>query len=156
LKFLQRFAFNTASEIAINYRKSALSQNASVGAFPKHAPQPGDRLPFYKFRDHEGNEINIQEKVRGKLFCLLVFNDRIPEETVTAIKPLKDFCSFDVIPFEKETETLYKRFGIKRNGCYLIRPDMYIAYRANKFNSEHLGKYIHSTFFVDEGNKQLS
>jgi 2-polyprenyl-6-methoxyphenol hydroxylase-like FAD-dependent oxidoreductase len=148
LKFFQRFAFKTASEIGINYRKSALSQNASFGELPNHSPQPGDRLPFFQFKDQAGNEINIQEKLRDKFFCLLVFNDRMPEEIVTAIKPLKDFCSFEVIPFEKQTETLYERFGIKKTGCYLIRPDMYIAYRANKFNSEHLGKYVHSTFFA--------
>jgi 2-polyprenyl-6-methoxyphenol hydroxylase-like FAD-dependent oxidoreductase len=147
-KLFQRFAFKTVSEIGINYRKSPLANNASLGEFPKHAPRPGDRLPFFQFNDEAGNEINIQEALRDRFFCLLVFNDETPEGIVMAIKPLKDFCSFEIIPFKKQTEILYERFGIKTNGCFLIRPDMYIAYRTNNFNAEHFGKYLQSAFFT--------
>jgi 2-polyprenyl-6-methoxyphenol hydroxylase-like FAD-dependent oxidoreductase len=144
-KFFQRFAFKTASEIGIHYRKSSLSQKASLGAFPKHAPQPGDRLPFFQYKDEAGNEMNIQEKLKGRFFCLLVFCNEIPAEIV-AIGPWKEVCSFEVIPSTKQTKALYEKFGIRESGCYLIRPDMYIAYRANGFNSEHLAKYVHSIF----------
>jgi 2-polyprenyl-6-methoxyphenol hydroxylase-like FAD-dependent oxidoreductase len=142
IEFIQKFAFKTGSEIGIHYRKSSLSRNASCGRFDKHAPQPGDRLPFFRYKDETGNELNIQEKVYGKFFCVLVFNDKIPEELLTAIQRFKDFCSIEVIPFLKETETLYRKFGIKQNGYYLIRPDMYIGYRCNERNAEHLKKYL--------------
>ena len=146
LKIFQRFAFKTASEIGINYIKSSLSQNASLGKFPKHAPRPGDRLPFIQFKDETENEVNIQDKLRAKFFCLLVFSNKMPEEIITVIEPFKDLFSFEVIPFTKQTETLYKRFGIRKNGYYLIRPDMYIAYRSDKYDSQHFVKYI-SRFF---------
>ncbi len=142
LKSFQKFAFKTASEIGINYRKSSLSQNASLGKFPKHAPQPGDRLPFFQFKDEAENEVNIQEKLRNKFFCLLVFSNKTPEEIIMVIEPFKDFFSFEVIPLTKQTEILYIRFGIRKNGYYLIRPDMYIAYRSDKYYSEHFVKYI--------------
>ena len=143
---LQKFLFKTASEIGINYRKSSVSQGASLGTFPKHAPRPGDRLPFLQFDDENGDETNIQEKLRNKFFCLFVFANKISGEMEKVIEPFKDSLSFEVIPFLKQTETLYKRLGIKQTGYYLIRPDMYIAYRADKFNSEHFGNYIHTIF----------
>jgi 2-polyprenyl-6-methoxyphenol hydroxylase-like FAD-dependent oxidoreductase len=142
LKSFQQFAFKTVSEIGINYRKNSLSQNASLGEFPKHTPQPGDRLPFIQFKDEAGNETNIQEKLRDKFFCLLVFYNKMPEEIITVIEPFRNFFSLELIPFTEQTETLYKRFGIRENGCYLIRPDRYIACRADKFNLEHLMKYV--------------
>jgi len=142
LKFLQKFAFKTASEIGINYRKSLLSQNASLGTFLRHAPHPGDRLPYFQFKDENGNEINIQDKMRNKLFCFFVFSDKIPGELITVTEPFTDFFSLEIIPFTKQTKTLYERFGVKEEGCYLVRPDMYIAYRATKFNPEHFMKYV--------------
>lgn len=141
-KFFQQFAFKTASEIGIHYRKSLLSQNASLGPFLRHAPRPGDRLPYFQFKDENGDEINIQDKMRNKLFCLFVFSDKIPGELIAATEPFTDFFSLEIIPFTKQTKTLYKRFGIKDKGCYLVRPDMYIAYRATKFTAEHFMKYV--------------
>jgi 2-polyprenyl-6-methoxyphenol hydroxylase-like FAD-dependent oxidoreductase len=142
IKFIQEFAFKTGSEIGIHYRKSSLSRNACSGRFPKHAPQPGDRLPFIQYKDEKGSELNIQEKLRERFFCLLVFNHKMPEELLTAIEPFKDLCSLEIIPFSKQTETLYRKFGIRESGYYLIRPDMYIGYRSNENNGEHLKKYL--------------
>ena len=127
-----------------------MSQEASLGTFPRHAPRPGDRLPFLQFDDENGDETSIQEKLRNKFFCLFVFANKISGEMEKVIEPFKDSLSFEVIPFLKQTETLYKRLGIKQTGYYLIRPDMYIAYRADKFNSEHFGNYIHTNIFLLE------
>ena len=62
-KHLARFAFNTISEIGIRYRQSSLSQNAPFGTFPRHAPQPGDRLPYVEFHE-DGKKVNLQDKVK--------------------------------------------------------------------------------------------
>jgi hypothetical protein len=60
-KHLLRFAFRLISQIGIHYRNSSLSQDGSLGSFPRKAPRPGDRLPFATF--HESNKlINIQDK----------------------------------------------------------------------------------------------
>ena len=142
LKFAQRFAFKRISEIEISYRKNSLSQNASLGKFPNQAPKPGDRLPFIQFKEAGGNETTIQEKAKGSFFCFFIFSDNIPKEIITVIKPFEDFFSVATIPFTEQTKILYKEFGIKKTGCYLIRPDRYIAYRANKFDDDHLAKYL--------------
>jgi len=141
-KFFQRFAFKRVSEIGINYRKNSLSRNASLGRFPVRAPRPGDRLPFLQFKDAGGNEINIQERIKSSFFCLFIFCDSVPEEINSIIEPFRDLFSIELIPFAEQTNILNKKFGLKKNGCYLVRPDMYIAYRANKFDSEHFNKYL--------------
>jgi 2-polyprenyl-6-methoxyphenol hydroxylase-like FAD-dependent oxidoreductase len=149
LKIIQRFAFKGISEIGISYRKSSLSLNASLGKFPKQAPKPGDRLPFIKYKDEKNNDTNIQGKMRGKFFCFFVFSDNQPKEIIAFIKSSKNLFSFEVIPFNPQTEVLYKHFGIKSNGYYLVRPDMYIAYRAQKFDDKHLKNYL-SQFITNE------
>jgi 2-polyprenyl-6-methoxyphenol hydroxylase-like FAD-dependent oxidoreductase len=142
LKFIQRFAFKRISEIGISYRQSSLSQNASFGRFPHYAPKPGDRLPFIKFKDANGNEINIQEKMRGKFFCLFIFSDEAPKEIISAIVSFKDLFSIETIPMTAQTKILYKEFGIKNYGYYLVRPDSYIACRSQSLEVERFKNYL--------------
>jgi 2-polyprenyl-6-methoxyphenol hydroxylase-like FAD-dependent oxidoreductase len=125
-KVLQQFAFNS------------LSKNASLGSFPNHAPKPGDRLPFIQFKNESGRETNIQKKVKSNSFSLFVFSDKAPK----SLKSFKNTVSFETIPFTMQTKILYDKLGLNKDGCYLIRPDMYIAYRSNKFDPEHLTKYL--------------
>ena len=142
LKAIQKFAFKTVSEIGINYRKRFLSKNASLGKFSSHAPKPGDRLPYVVFKDAEKKEINIQDNLKGKFFCLFIFSDNTPLEISTVVEPFKDLFSLVAIPLTDQTKTLYSNFGIEKNGYYLVRPDMYIACRANNLNQEHLKNYL--------------
>jgi 2-polyprenyl-6-methoxyphenol hydroxylase-like FAD-dependent oxidoreductase len=141
-KFVQNFAFKIISEIGISYRKQSLSQNASLGRFPKHAPKPGDRLPFVQYSPENDGVKNIQDKMRGKFFCLFAFSETIPKDVLDLFEPFKDLSSIEIIPLTKQTKNLYDEFGITNNGYYLIRPDMYIAYRADKIDTEHLKRYL--------------
>jgi hypothetical protein len=137
-RFLQQFAFKTVSEIGINYRKNILSKNASLGSFPNHAPKPGDRLPFIQFIDESGRETNIQKKVKSNSFSLFVFCDKTPK----SLESFKNSVSIETIPLTMQTKILYDKLGLHKDGCYLVRPDMYIAYRSGKFDPEHLTKYL--------------
>jgi hypothetical protein len=128
--------------IAINYRKSSLSLNASLGNFPHFAPKPGDRLPFFEFRDINGSSTNIQELTKGKFFCLILFNGGDQEDINSTIEPYINFVSIENISYAESTQILFRKFGIKKSGCYLIRPDMYIAYRADRIDDKHLTKYM--------------
>src|ERR1035437_8207571 len=146
-KFLRQFCFRAISEIGVNYRKSTLSHNASSGNFPGKAPLPGDRLPYLLYIDND-NEINIQEKIKGTGFTLFIFTKNSPPvEIIRIAEKYKSVLSFETIPFTLETQSLYDRFGIENSGCYLIRPDMYIAYRSATMNPNHLNNYL-QTFFV--------
>lgn len=142
LTWLQRFVFRTASEIGISYRKSSLSRYASLGKFPPYAPRPGDRLPFILFKDTNGKETNIQEKVKNNSFSLFVFTTQVPKEFIAVTAPFKDLISSETISFNAQTKILYKELGLRKEGCYLVRPDMYIAYRATTFEPAHLSKYL--------------
>jgi 2-polyprenyl-6-methoxyphenol hydroxylase-like FAD-dependent oxidoreductase len=144
-KHLLRFAFRLISQIGLHYRNSSLSRDASVGSFPRKAPRPGDRLPFATF--HENNNlINIQDKVKAPAFHLLLFSKNNNEEKIKAIRDLVDKYShviqIEVISFSRATTDLYEAFGVQNGGCYLVRPDMYIAYRSARFNEEHLKAFL--------------
>lgn len=141
-KYFRQFCFSAISEIGINYRKSPLSQDASTGNFPDSAPQPGDRLPYLIFNDKD-KEINIQEKIKGTGFTLFLFTKDSPLlEIIKVAEKYENVLSFEIIPFTSETKFLYDHFSIKNGGYYLIRPDMYIAYRSCKPESEHFESYL--------------
>jgi 2-polyprenyl-6-methoxyphenol hydroxylase-like FAD-dependent oxidoreductase len=142
LKFVQHIAFKIVSEIGINYRKQSLSQNSSLGRFPTHAPKPGDRLPFIKYSPENNKVENLQDKMRGKFFCLFMFSNAVPKNLSDMLEPFKDLFSTEIIPPTKQTKILYNNFGVINNGFYLIRPDMYVAYRAAQIDTEHLKKYL--------------
>lgn len=142
LIILQKFAFRRVSEIAIHYRHSSISKNASFGPFANQAPHAGDRLPFAEYTDASGNNTNIQDLTIGKFFCLFVFDEKVPEAIVSIVDAFVDFISIERIPLTEQTKTLYSRFGIQHNGFYFIRPDMYISYRSNGYNKDHFQKYI--------------
>lgn len=142
LKFIQHYAFKMVSEIGISYRHQSLSQNASVGRFPAHAPKPGDRLPFAQYSVENERIENIQDKMRMKFFCLFVFSESIPKDMAELQETFKGLFSIEIIPPNKQTKNLYDKFGLIKNGYYLIRPDMYVAFRANNLDIEHLKKYF--------------
>lgn len=144
LKCIQRFAFKKISEIGINYRQKSLAQDASSGKFPRHTPKPGDRLPFILFQETNEKKINIQNKTNARFFTLFIFSNSIPQEITSSLKRFTDLFSIEIFPFADQTKILYKKLGIRHCGCYLVRPDMYVAYRSQKFDHQHLLKYLSS------------
>jgi hypothetical protein len=108
-----------------------LSKEASEGFFPRGAPKPGDRLPCIQF-EMNGVKLNIQDRIRGIGFHLLMFaNQNINNEIERMIEKYNDLIFIEFIPLNSETANLYKKLGIQKSGCYLIRPDMHIACRSN-------------------------
>jgi 2-polyprenyl-6-methoxyphenol hydroxylase-like FAD-dependent oxidoreductase len=144
-KHLRRFVFNTISQIGIHYRKSDLAADASLGAFPRHAPQPGDRLPYVQFRDG-GKKVNIQDKVKAPALHLLLFpgahGDTRAQEIHKVAETFNGTILLETIPLTPETTPLHDVLGVQNGGYYLVRPDMYIAYRSAAFNAEHLETYL--------------
>ena len=141
-KSIQRLAFKYVSEIGISYRKNFLAKNSSLGKFPGNSPKPGDRLPFIKFKDANEEVINIQEKIKSNSFSLFIFSHKVPNEWLSFLDQFKNIISSEIIPFSIDTKNIYSKLGVYKNGCYLIRSDMYIAYRADKFELEHFRKYL--------------
>ncbi len=151
-KSIRQFCFSAISEIGINYRDSPLSLNASFGNFPGNAPQPGDRLPFLVFNEND-KEINIQEKIKGTGFTLLIFTKNPPSlENGGSTEKYKNVLSHETIQFTAKTKFLFEHFGIENSGCYLIRPDMYIAYRSATLNPNYLNNYLEQFLMVTNNN----
>jgi 2-polyprenyl-6-methoxyphenol hydroxylase-like FAD-dependent oxidoreductase len=144
-KHLARFAFTTISQIGIRYRTSSLSRDASIGAFPRHAPQPGDRLPYVLFHEQE-KKVNIQDKLKEPAFHLFVFPGTQTETEAQALQDAADRFDraivVETILLTGATKPLYETLGVQHGGCYLVRPDMYIAYRSAALNAEHFEHYL--------------
>lgn len=154
-KHLLRFAFRLISQIGIHYRNSSISRSASFGSFPRSAPRPGDRLPFVVF--HEADQLaNIQNKVKGPAFHLLLFSGNETEETIDTIRTIFDkyenVIQIRPIPLTQATKDLYRVLGMKNGGYYLVRPDMYVAYRSNRLSQEHAKKFLRMTIHLKDRN----
>jgi len=65
---------------------------------------------------------------------------------VKAIRELvdkySDVIQIEVLSFSRATNDLFDTFGVQNGGCYLVRPDMYIAYRSARFDEEHLKTFL--------------
>jgi len=146
-KHVLRFAFRLISQIGIHYRSSSLCQDGSLGSLPRKAPRPGDRLPFATFQENN-RLINIQDLVKAPAVHLLLFSRNKSEEEIKAIHDLADqygdVIQLEVISFSQSKADLYETFGVQNGGYYVVRPDMYIAYRSGMFNVEHLTVFFES------------
>ena len=146
-KHIARFAFRLISQIGIRYRKSSLSRDASHGSLPANAPRPGDRLPFLVFQEGS-TTTNIHEKVKTPAFHLLLFSgnspdtDRMTQAVRDVIHKYDDMVQDETIPLTSATKHLYTAFGIKDEGYYLVRPDMYVACRSSQIDAEYLKSYF--------------
>jgi len=140
----RRMFFKSISQIGIHYSESSLSHHASFGNFPSHTPKPGERLPYILYIE-DGKESNIHEKVKGPNFHLFICTKSASLDKITMVaEKYKAIVSTVTIPYSSGTKHLYKRLGIKKSGFYLIRPDMYIAYRSCKPETEHFYNYLKS------------
>jgi hypothetical protein len=147
VRFIRELGFKTISEIGIAYRESRLSQEDSQSQFPKHAPQPGDRMPYIKFTDADGKEKNIQEKLRDSAFHLFLFpgtteTTMLEELSAVAVRH-KDLIVVETLQLTPETKHLYEAFGVTDCGYYFVRTDLHIAYRSRKFNAANFENYLY-------------
>ena len=138
--------FRRISGIGIQYRNDLLSQHSSMGIFPANAPKPGERLPYFLYME-EKKVANIQDIVNSTNFHLFILSKHSSPD---AIKKMAEkylhLLSIQVIRYTPGTSDLYKRLGIVNNGCYLVRPDLYIAYRSSNPEADHFGTYLQQFF----------
>ena len=142
--FSRKFMFLTISQTGISYRHSASSQNATFGSFSKSAPQPGDRLPYCTFSEGKDKTVNIQEYATSTMMELLIFsNDSSSSDSLISFcEKYTDIIHTRVIKKNQNTKDLFEKFGIIENGYFLVRPDMYIAYRNQGMDIKQLRVYL--------------
>ena len=147
IKPIERFLFKNISQIGITYRDSLLSANEKNGGFASTAPTPGERLPYLQFEDATGQRVNIQKRVEATSLHLFIFSGSSKEpdsELMKFLKQYKGIITYETIAFTLGTQKLYQALDIKDVGLYLIRPDLYIAYRSRSFDLSGLRSYIQS------------
>ena len=145
-QYIRHFFFRRISEIGIQYRKSSLSQHSSMGNFQAYAPKPGERLPYINYQE-DGKMINIQDIVKSNDFHLFIFSRHSSINAISQIAEKYAYqLSFEIIQFTSGTDDLFKRFGIVDSGCYLVRPDLYIAYRSAKPDADHFEAFLQQYF----------
>ena len=141
-QIIRHLFFRRISQISVHYTKSVLSNLSSFGSFPANAPKPGERLPYIRYPQN-GKLINIQQKVKGIDFHLFFFSDHLSPHLIRIItEKYAHILSYETIANTFETADLYKQLGIEQVGFYLIRPDLYIAYRSSRAETDHFENYL--------------
>lgn len=136
LEAVKKFVFPRISQIAINYRHSALSKNN--GDFSVKA---GDRMPYFPV-----DGASIYDRLREPKFHLLTFLDGQTKEsplsgTVGDKYPgLMDFQSIPLYPNVAEI------FGAKESFTVLLRPDNYIGFISTGVSADALLNYLDGFF----------
>ena len=142
---LREAVFRRLSMINIHYRGSELSQTS--GKVNK-VVQAGDRLPYFS------TPLNLGGDVSQPLFQLLVLGRELDEKALLFIDFVKG-CYLHVIKvhqfvYSTETVELFRAFGVSESGgsnaCFLIRPDLYVAYCSTTFDTHHFDSYFSKYF----------
>lgn len=126
---VKRFLFPLVSQIGINYRKSALSEND--GFF---AVKAGDRMPYFEI---EGK--SVYENLKEPKFHLIKFFDGSNQSKISA-DDLPDFIDFHELPLYPN---IAEMFGATETFYVLLRPDNYIGLISATIDSpENVRNYL--------------
>jgi 2-polyprenyl-6-methoxyphenol hydroxylase-like FAD-dependent oxidoreductase len=127
-RFVRRFAFMTVSQIAINYRGSALSAGRAGRV------HGGDRLPWTPLDPSGGGEDN-HAPLASLDWQLHIYGAAAPELAAFA---LRRALPLHVFPWR----TGFARAGLARDAVYLLRPDGYVGVAEPGGGVDALGDYL--------------
>lgn len=137
-KGIQQFAFRMISQIAINYRKSSLSEETP--GIEHNAPRAGDRFPWLKLQlQSNGIVEDTFEKFDDTKFNLIIIGQSSPN----ANELLGDLMQIYIIPDNSVNRQEFARVGITSPSFYLLRPDGHIGICGGKLEESKIVDYIH-------------
>lgn len=138
---LQSRIFISISGLGIKY-KSGFFSNSSADLFSDQSPKPGDRFPYLTY-ELNGVSVAIYDGLSSSTFHLLIFGKlNLPAAFQSVINQFNDVISVIHIANQATTKPVFKRLGLKEQGCYLIRPDHFIAWRSQELNAIDLGNFL--------------
>ena len=129
LKPVKNVLSKNMSELLINYEDSSIVNEDWVGLGGIKA---GHRAP-----DVTINSKQLFDLLKNPKHCILVFGD---------VKKFKHFS--DQANIYSLSSKAAKKYGIDKEGVYIIRPDGYIGYRSNKLNIEGCENYFSNLHFI--------
>lgn len=139
---LRKRIFVAISGIGISYKNSPRFSSMSENGFAAHAPHPGDRLPYVGY-EKNGSQYALHNDLSLTHYTLLVFGSpMLPQRFQRVLFKYKAIISIKYLDENKDTRAVFDQLGLTKQGCYLIRPDMYVAWRSHDFNAEQLNEYL--------------
>jgi len=163
-------AFRFVSQLGIKYPDSPIVDEELRGADQafRRGPAAGHRAPDGPLRlDGEGRTISLFSRLRGTPHHLLLFDGSSPttdgwdasdaelRDKVARYKgtigphriSAREPAQVAEIPvYVDESELVHERYGLQGAGCYLIRPDGYVAFRAPGSGLRPVLSYLQTTF----------
>jgi 2-polyprenyl-6-methoxyphenol hydroxylase-like FAD-dependent oxidoreductase len=170
-RFLRARAFRFVSQLGIKYPDSPIvgEELRDADRAFRRGPAAGHRAPDGPLRlAGDGSSVSLFSLMRGTSHHLLLFGDRgsAADGRDTSDTELRDLVGeyedlfephllFAREPARVRSETpvyvdesgfVHERYGMKGAGCYLIRPDGYIAFRAPGTHLQPLRAYLQKVF----------
>src|SRR5687768_10146254 len=116
---IRKLAFQTISQIGIQYRDSPLSQ--SLARWHEGAPRAGDRFPWLRVTLRPNGPIeDLFAKLDDTRFHLLLFAQPAP---TAGVPELRDLLSIHTVPSDPANDKELARRHIPQPSFYLLRPD---------------------------------
>ncbi|MBK6966387.1 MAG: hypothetical protein IPH20_21385 [Bacteroidales bacterium] len=94
---------------------------------------------------------NTFEMLNNNRFSLLVMAEALPLE-FKSLATRYHLAVETILPVP-DTKIVYRILGIKNTGFFLVRPDMYIAFRSATLNTSQLISYL-KRFLVQPSDSQ--
>jgi hypothetical protein len=132
----------------------------------RRGPAAGNRAPDGPLRlAGDGREVSLFSRLRGTPHHLLLFAGQGSQAPASdaglrnllagyegVIQPHQIFgedrgqIGSEAPAYVDESGLVHRRYGLTGAGCYLIRPDGYVAFRAPGSNLRQIRAYLRSTF----------
>ncbi len=140
------------TELNVNYRKSPIVENHGGGRV-----KAGDRAPDAELRDGNGQARRLFELFSQPRHALLLFLG--PGKNAEGFRPTFNGLPDDLVESYRITRgrseaeadlhdlsgLAHAAYGLMEGGIVLVRPDGYIGYRSNDFDSGKLQGYLSRT-----------
>ncbi len=164
-------AFRFVSQLGIKYPDSPIVDEESRGADRafRRGPAAGHRAPDGPLRPAgDGRTVSLFSRLRGTSHHLLLFAGRgsvaggwgasdaelrglvaeyeglLEPHLILTREPAQ--AGTEAPAYVDESGLVHERYGLKGAGCYLIRPDGYVAFRAPGSDLQPVRAYLHRVF----------
>jgi 2-polyprenyl-6-methoxyphenol hydroxylase-like FAD-dependent oxidoreductase len=145
LSRLRKALFMRFSQLGIHYRFSSLSHDPDPAGFPPSAPRPGDRAPWLRL-GHGEDSISFFSLFGPAHFCVLLCSWQPQQQGVVDIQAYfarhpSAWVRLEMLRAARH-KAFCKRYGIRGNAVFIIRPDGHIGYRSAAPSVEGVRGYL--------------
>ena len=144
--------FRFLSQLAIKYRESSVvgeDQEGAGYAFV-HLLGPGHRAPDAPYWDG-ARASSIFSLLQDEHHHLIVFSSEEEDGSAGPREVLPSWIERRTIRKTEQNTVAFERYGIHRNGYYLIRPDGYIAFRGANLDLMPLLHFLEHSYGAGPG-----